>query len=127
MYGDRQGKRVKRENLVAQRRKQKKFLIAPMLFTGSLNTAGFSDWLAKYLLPALKIPSVLIMDNAPIHRKTIIKKLVKAAGYQILFSPKYSPDINDIEHDFNDEKYSSSQFHILIWFNPNPTNNRIDD
>lgn len=76
MYGEQQGKRVKRENLVAGRRKKDKDLIAPMLFTGSLNAAGFEGWLAKYLLPALKIPSVLIMDNAPIHRKTIVKELV---------------------------------------------------
>ncbi len=72
-----------------------------MLFTGSLNAAGFEGWLAKYLLPALKIPSVLIMDKAPIHRKTIVKELVEAAGHQILFLPKYSPDLNDIEHDFS--------------------------
>jgi putative transposase len=48
----------------------------------------------------LEIPSILIMDNAPIHRKKVIKKLVEEAGHKILFLPKYSPDLNDIEHDF---------------------------
>ncbi len=33
VYGEQQGKREKRENLVAGRRKKKKDLIAPMLFT----------------------------------------------------------------------------------------------
>jgi putative transposase len=28
------------------------------------------------------------------------KKLVEEAGHKILFLPKYSPDLNDIEHDF---------------------------
>ena len=42
----------------------------------------------------------IIMDNAPIHRKSRIRELVEAAGHQILFLPRYSPDLNDIEHDF---------------------------
>ncbi|BAQ62887.1 mobile element protein [Geminocystis sp. NIES-3708] len=39
-----------------------------MLFTGSLNAESFEGWLEKYLLPSLEILSVLIIDNAPIHR-----------------------------------------------------------
>jgi transposase len=101
VYGDRQGKRGVRENLVAGRRKGKKDLIAPMVFTGSLNAEGFEGWLNLYLLPSLDIPSILIMDNAPIHRKTAIKELAKEAGHEVLFLPKYSPDLNDIEHDFS--------------------------
>ncbi|UOO13286.1 MULTISPECIES: IS630 family transposase [unclassified Synechocystis] len=101
VYGDRQGKRGVRENLVAGRRKGKKDLIAPMVFTGSLNAEGFEGWLKLYLLPSLDIPSILIMDNAPIHRKTAIKELAKEAGHEVLFLPKYSPDLNDIEHDFS--------------------------
>jgi transposase len=101
VYGERPGKRVKRENLVAARRKGKKDLIAPMLFMGSLNAEGFEGWLSLYLLPNLTSPSILIMDNAPIHRKTVIRLLVESAGHQIIFLPKYSPDLNDIEHDFS--------------------------
>jgi transposase len=72
-----------------------------MVFIGSLNAERFEGWLALYLLPSLTIPSILIMDNAPIHRKTAIRLLVEEAGHQILFLPKYSPDLNDIEHDFS--------------------------
>lgn len=39
--GEKQGKRGKKENLVAGRRKKTKDLIAPMLFSGSLNAEGF--------------------------------------------------------------------------------------
>jgi len=101
VYGDRQGKRGKRENLVAGRRKGKKDLIAPMVFRGSLNAEGFEGWLSLYLLPSLTMSSILIIDNAPIHRKTVIKLLVEEAGHQVLCLPKYSPDLNDIEHDFS--------------------------
>ena len=101
IYGEKQGKRGKRENLVAGRRKKVKDLIAPMLFTGSLNAAGFEGWLEYYLLPELEITSVLIMDNSPIHRKGVIRELVEGAGHQVIFLPKYSPDFNDIEPDFS--------------------------
>ena len=53
VYGDRQGKRGKRENLVAGRRKGNNDLIAPMVFTVSLNAESFEGWLALYLLPCL--------------------------------------------------------------------------
>lgn len=100
VYGEKQGKRGKRENLVAARRKKKKEFITPMIFTGSLDAGGFEGWLSLYLIPNLTMVSVLIMDNAPIHRKTRIRELVEAAGHKVLFLPKYSPDLNDIEHDF---------------------------
>ncbi|MEG4990196.1 transposase [Microcoleus sp. BR0-C5] len=65
-----------------------------------MNAEGFEGWLSLYLLPDLTNPSILIMDNAPIHRKTVIRLLVEEAGHQVIFLPKYSPDLNDIEHDF---------------------------
>lgn len=101
IYGEKQGKRGKRENLVAGRRKGKKDLIAPMILTGSLNAEGFEGWLSTYLLPSLTKPSILIMDNAPIHRKGIIREIVEEAGHEVMFLPKYSPDLNLIEHDFS--------------------------
>ena len=73
--------REKRENLVAGRRKRKKDLIAPMIFVCCLNAVGFEGWLEQYLLPLLEIKSVLIMDNAPIHRKTLIRELVNGQGH----------------------------------------------
>ena len=62
---------------------------------------GFEQWLFQHLLPTLKIPSVLISDNSPTHRKNVIRELVEAGGHQLLFLPKYSPDLNDIENDFS--------------------------
>ena len=41
------------------------------------------------------------MDNSPIHRKNVIRELVEAGGHQLLFLPKCSPDLNDIEHHFS--------------------------
>ena len=46
---------------MAGRRQGKKDLIAPMVFTGSLNAEGFEGWLSLYLLPSLTEPSILIL------------------------------------------------------------------
>jgi putative transposase len=52
------------------------------------------------------------MDNSPIHRKNVIRELVEAGGYQLLFLPKYSHDLNDIEHDFSALKRAKMYSHI---------------
>ena len=61
---------------------------------------GFEQWLAQHLLPSLKNPSVLIMDNSSIHRKKRYQRVSKG-DHQLLFLPKYSLDLNDIEPDFS--------------------------
>ena len=58
--GEQEGRRGKRENLVAVIRKKEKDLIAPIIFKGSLNSSEFEQWLFQHLLPSLKIPSVLL-------------------------------------------------------------------
>ncbi len=41
------------------------------------------------------------MDNAPIQRKNKIKQLVETTEHEVILKPSYSPDLNDIEHDFS--------------------------
>ena len=54
------------------------------------------------------------MDNSPIHRKNLIRELVEAGSDQLLFLSKYSPDLNDIEHDFSASKRARMYSHIII-------------
>ena len=44
----------------------------PIRFKVSLNTVGFEQWLNQNLLPSLKIPSALIMDNYKFIEKTLL-------------------------------------------------------
>jgi transposase len=37
------------------------------------------------------------MDNASFHRKSILFDIVEEAGFTLIFIPKYSPDLNNIE------------------------------
>ena len=98
LYGNRTGKRKKRENLLAAR--QDGNIIAPMLVTGSVNAICFEKWLSQWLVKELSPSSVLILDNAPIHRQNRVREIASQNGHQVKFLPKYSPDLNKIEHDF---------------------------
>ena len=54
------------------------------------------------------------MDNSLIHIKNVIRELVEPGGHQLLFLPKYSPDLNDIKHDFSPLKRAKMSSHINI-------------
>ena len=102
VYGEQKGKRGKRENLVAGRRN--KDLIAPIIFKVTLNAVGFEQWMVRSTF-------ITIIKNSQctaawiIHqlntKKNVIRELVEAGSHQLLFLPKYSPDLNDIEHNFS--------------------------
>jgi transposase len=64
---------------------------------GAWTRATFEAFLQDGLLPLLELGSVLVLDNASIHRGCEIRKLVEAAGCSLLYLPPYSPDLNPIE------------------------------
>ena len=64
---------------------------------GAWTRATFEAFLQDGLLPLLERGSVLVLDNASIHRGGEIEKLVKAAGCSLLYLPPYSPDLNPLE------------------------------
>jgi transposase len=98
IYGEKQGKRSKRSNLIMAQ-KGKKWL-APFIFTGSCTAALVEKWMEKHLFKELEVPSLIIMDNAPFHRKKHLHAVAKKHNHKILFLPPYSPDFNPIEKSF---------------------------
>jgi transposase len=54
-------------------------------------------WLETYLLPAVAENAVIFMDNASFHRKSTLFDIVEEAGRTLIFVPKYSPDLSNIE------------------------------
>ena len=98
IYGDVVGKRQKRTNLLmAQRGKE---WLAPMLFKGSCTAATVETWMKNCLLKELDKPSIIIMDNAPVHNKKTMRETLEKYGHAMLPLPPYSPDFNPIEQTF---------------------------
>ena len=99
IYGDITGNHHRgRTNLIMAQRG--KLWLAPMLFNGGCNQEVVLTWVKECLLPELKEPSLIIMDNAPFHNKLRISKLLEENGHKLMPLPPYSPDFNPIEESF---------------------------
>lgn len=61
---------------------------------------GLLPLMNKWPLPN----SVLVVDNASIHKVAGIRELVEERGMRLLFLPAYSPDLNPIELTFSSIK-----------------------
>lgn len=98
LYCDVKGKREKKTNLLmAQRGKE---LLSPFVFTGSCTAKLVTMWVKDMLIKTLHKPSIVIMDNAPVHNKKHLRSLLKQHGHALLPLPPYSPDMNPIEQTF---------------------------
>lgn len=98
VFGSVSGNNRKATNLIMAQRTGE--WLAPMLFTGSCHTETVNQWLEKMLLPELKAPSVIVMDNARFHNKQQMQEILEKAGHIMLPLPRYSPDFNPIEQTF---------------------------
>lgn len=98
IFGEAVGKYHKRTNLIMAQRGRD--WLAPLLFEGSCTAATVTMWVEQCLLKELDQPSVIVMDNAPIHNKKAISDILRTAGYVLLPLPPYSPDPNPIEQTF---------------------------
>jgi hypothetical protein len=78
------------------------------IFQGAYTMLRFEDFIIERVLPwCSQYPgprSVLVMDNASIHRSNIVRKACREAGVILEFLPPYSPDFNPIELSFKDLK-----------------------
>jgi transposase len=73
-------------------------LLTVTLFTTTINTEIFNQWVKADLLPKLPANSVIILDNASFHKGIAMRDAVEKAGHTLLYLPPYSPDLNPIEH-----------------------------
>ena len=63
-----------------------------------MDSSLFELWFEQFLLPVLPESTVIVMDNAAFHRKSKLFSLAHNSGFQLIFLPPYSPDLNPIEH-----------------------------
>ena len=67
----------------------------------STSTPVLLAYLEQVLVPKLqrvKPYAVLIMDNLRLHRATNAGELLDQAGIERIYLPRYSPELNPIEH-----------------------------
>ena len=62
----------------------------------------------------LNIRTVLMMDNAKIHRTEIVVKLIKEMSFIVFTIPPYSPELNKIENSFGRLKNKLSYRNLSI-------------
>ena len=52
-------------------------------------------------MPTLKRGDIVMMDSLPVHRVAAVRQVIEAAGAELRYLPKYSPDLNPIEQAFS--------------------------
>ena len=95
VHGKISGKRFKRTSIVAGQCGGA--IVAPLQYSGTMDSVLFLLWFTTMLLPLLAPGSVIVMDNARFHCKSKLLPVAQKAGCQLLFLPPYSPDLNRIE------------------------------
>jgi hypothetical protein len=96
LYQETSGKRIKKDNLIAAY--VNGLILGLCVYSWTTDTEWFCFWFEHTLIPLLKPHSIIIMDNARFHSKVYLPIIAEAYGHKIVWLPKYSPDLNPIEH-----------------------------
>lgn len=74
------------------------FGVVAMLY-GPWATDGeiFMNFVKDFLIKKLRKGQIVFLDNARIHKNSIIKVLIESVGAKLVFLPPYSPDLSPIE------------------------------
>ena len=75
-------------------------IVAPFVLDGPINRVAFETYVAKVLVPELRLGDVVVMDNLSSHKGSRVRALIEAAGASLMYLPAYSPDLNPIEMAF---------------------------
>ena len=89
------GRKYKKVNIVAGLLNNK--VLCPTKYTWNTTSEWFSEWFKWYLCPLLREGSIVVMDNASFHKKSVLNQIAHSYGFRIIWLPPYSPDKNLIE------------------------------
>lgn len=82
----------------------------PALFWAVKSGSYTAGHIVRFLqaLPAVAVPTVIVLDNAGIHRSKVVRAAVPdlwAHGVYLYYLPPYSPELNAIERSFRTIKH----------------------
>jgi len=89
------GRKYKRINFISGLCQGK--LVALREYCGITDSVLFEFWFENCLLKEVKKGSVIVLDNATFHKKSVLPELARKYSCEVLFLPPYSPDLNPIE------------------------------
>ena len=64
---------------------------------GAMKTMDFWQFVARNLVPKLKLDDVVVLDNLRQHHDPRVRLMIENAGAKVLYLPPYSPDLSPIE------------------------------
>jgi len=79
-------------------------IIAPMIYKGAMNGERFLEYVEGCLAPSLTPGMTVVMDNLRVHKVEGVAEAIEAVDASVLFTPKYSPDLNPIGMFFSKMK-----------------------
>ena len=89
---------------------------------GSCTSHGLFEWfirsLSTYTTEYPGPRSIIVMDNAAIHRYQPLIDVIGLLGCKILFLPPYSPHLNPIEQFFNILKMELKKYRVWTYLYP---------
>ena len=95
IYGKVSGGKFKRTHIVAAQCCGR--IVVPMEYDGTTDHCIFETWFIRALLPELPENSVVVLDNATFHRKSVLFEWARRAKIEVKFLPAYLPDFIPIE------------------------------
>jgi transposase len=72
-----------------------------MTVEGGTTAAVFAVYLDRLLVPSLRPGQLVVLDNVGAHKPERMRRLIEAAGCQLVFLPAYSPDLSPVEEAFS--------------------------
>lgn len=78
---------------------------APWLIKGPINGESFRIYVEQFLVPTLKPKDIVVIDNLGSHKSKAVREAIRGARAKLLFLPKYSQDLTQIEQFFAKLKY----------------------
>ncbi len=68
---------------------------------GASTKVIFEAYVERVLPPSLCAKQIVVMDNLSYHKGERVRELIEARGWELLYLPPYSPDLNPIEEAFS--------------------------